>query len=59
MMWQSNHKNNNHLNHLQDIFEKLLRHNMWLNPLKCLFELVSGKFLGYLITRRGIEANPE
>ena len=32
---------------------------MRLNPAKCSFGVGSGKFLGYMITQRGIEANPE
>ena len=32
---------------------------MKLNPAKCAFGVSSGKFLGHLINRRGIEANPK
>ena len=32
---------------------------MKLNPAKCSFGVSSGKFLGYILTHRGIEANPE
>ena len=32
---------------------------MKLNPNKCAFEVVSGKFLDFLINQRRIEANPE
>jgi hypothetical protein len=32
---------------------------MKLNPNKCVFGVESGKFLGYIVSRRGIEANPE
>ena len=32
---------------------------MKLNPTKCTFGVASGEFLGYLITERGIEANPK
>jgi hypothetical protein len=31
---------------------------MRLNPAKCSFGIQAGKFLGFLLTRRGIEANP-
>ena len=31
---------------------------MKLNSLKCAFGVSSGKFLGFMVTRRGIEANP-
>ena len=32
---------------------------MKLNPLKCAFRVGSRKFLGFMISQRGIEANPE
>ncbi|XP_057730374.1 uncharacterized protein LOC130945689 [Arachis stenosperma] len=32
---------------------------MRLNPLKCAFSMEAGKFLGFMITQRGVEANPE
>ncbi|KAK0580108.1 hypothetical protein LWI29_036450 [Acer saccharum] len=32
---------------------------MKLNPTKCSFGVSSGKFLGYLVTQRGVEANPD
>jgi len=31
---------------------------MNLNPKKCIFRVRSGKFLGFMISSRGIEANP-
>ena len=46
------------IRHLQETFELLRRHNMKLNPLKCVFSVSSGKFLGFMVTQRGIEANP-
>ncbi|KAL0312803.1 UNVERIFIED_CONTAM: hypothetical protein Sradi_5679600 [Sesamum radiatum] len=35
------------------------RHGVKLNPKKCVFGVEGGKFLGYLVTQRGIEANPD
>ena len=32
---------------------------MKLNPAKCLFGVSSGEFLGFMISQREIEANPE
>lgn len=52
-------KHQGHLEHLQIIFNKLLQYNIRLNPLKFSFGLALGKLLGYLIVRKGIEANPE
>ena len=44
--------------HLQENFELLCTNCMKLNPLKCAFGVSSGKFLGFMVTQRGIEANP-
>lgn len=32
---------------------------MKLNPAKCIFGVASGNCLGYLVTKRGIKANPD
>ena len=32
---------------------------MRLNPAKCAFAVEAGKFLGFMLTQRGIEANPD
>lgn len=35
------------------------KHNLRLNLKKCIFRVQGGKFLGFMLTHRGIEANPE
>ncbi|KAL0457984.1 UNVERIFIED_CONTAM: hypothetical protein Slati_0425600 [Sesamum latifolium] len=47
-----------HLANLAETFNTL-RYHMKLNPAKCAFGVRSGKFLGYLVTEKGIEVNPE
>ena len=47
-----------HTKHLQETFELLHTYGMKLNPLKYAFEVSSSKFLGFMVTQRGIEANP-
>jgi len=47
------------LNDLANVFASLRQHIMRLNPLKCAFAMEAGKFLGFMITQRGVEANPE
>jgi hypothetical protein len=49
----------NHITDLLDAFDMLRCHGMKLNPSKCAFHVLSGKLLGFIISRRGIEANPE
>ena len=48
-----------HLEDLGDIFDILRRHKLCLNASKCSFGVGSGKFLGYMVTHRGIEVNPD
>ncbi|CAL8168646.1 unnamed protein product [Prunus armeniaca] len=48
-----------HLRNLSLMFGKLKKYHMRLNPRKCAFGVSSGKFLGFMISQRGIEANPE
>ena len=47
-----------HTKHLQETFYLLHTNGMKLNPLKCEFRVSSGKFLGFMVMQRGIEANP-
>ena len=48
-----------HLDDLQETFNTLGQFNMKLNPSKCAFGVASGKFLGFMVSHRGIEANLE
>ena len=48
-----------HLNDLKETFATLKQYQMKLNPTKCVFGMASGKFLGFMVSQRGIEANPE
>ena len=47
------------LSDLTQVFNTIRRHDMRLNPAKCTFVVEAGKFLGFMITQRGIEANPD
>ena len=48
-----------HLDDLQETFATFRQYQMKLNPSKCTFEVASGKFLGFMVSQKGIEANPE
>ncbi|XP_077219760.1 uncharacterized protein LOC143853950 [Tasmannia lanceolata] len=48
-----------HVSDLKETFQVLREHNMKLNPTKCAFGVGAGKFLGFMVSQRGIEANPE
>ncbi|XP_022155342.1 uncharacterized protein LOC111022476 [Momordica charantia] len=52
-------KNERHEEDLAEAFDVLLMYKMKLNPTKCTFGVTSGKFLGFLVHQRGIEANPD
>jgi hypothetical protein len=41
------------------VFDKLRATHKRLNPEKCVFGVSAGKLLGFLVSHRGIEANPE
>ena len=47
-----------HMGDLGNIFEILRKHKLCLNASKCFFGVGSGKFLGYMVTHRGIEVSP-
>ncbi|XP_075473446.1 uncharacterized protein LOC142504473 [Primulina tabacum] len=44
---------------LTETFATLEKYEIKLNPAKCVFGVKSGKFLGFMVTDRGIEVNPE
>ena len=48
-----------HLDDLKETFTTLRQYQMKLNPSKCVFGVASGKFLGFMVSQRGIEANSE
>ena len=48
-----------HLDDLRETFATLKQYQMKLSPSKCVFGVASGKFLGFMVSQRGIEANPE
>ena len=48
-----------HLGDLRETFDTLRLYNMKLNPGKCAFGVTAGKFLGFMVSQRGIEVNPE
>ena len=48
-----------HVTNLEDLFTTITKYRLKLNPEKCVFRVEADKFLGFLLTERGIEANPE
>ena len=52
-------RENDHLNDLQETFDTIRSYNMKLNPSMCVFTITVKKFLGFMVSQRGIEVNPE
>ena len=48
-----------HLSDLHETFDTLWMYNMRLNLNKCVFGVTAGKFLGFMVSQRGIKVNPE
>lgn len=48
-----------HLRDLEEVFNQIQRYGMRLNPAKCTFGVAGGKYLGFMLTSRDIEANPD
>ena len=48
-----------HIAHPSEAFQILREYNMKLNPAKCAFGVSAGKFLGFIVNNRGIEAYPD
>jgi hypothetical protein len=42
-----------------EVFAKLRQHAVKLNPEKCVFGVPRGMLLGFVMSERGIEVNPE
>ncbi|KAL0437827.1 UNVERIFIED_CONTAM: hypothetical protein Sradi_0490600 [Sesamum radiatum] len=47
-----------HVKDLEETFSVLRKYKLKLNPTKCAFGVQGGRFLGFMVTQRGIEANP-
>ena len=47
-----------HLVILRKVFERCRPYKLCLNPLKCAFGVIVGKFLGFLVHQRGIDVDP-
>ena len=48
-----------HIRHLQLMFDRLRECNLKLNPRKCVFGLKEVKLLGYIVSKDGLNADPD
>ena len=49
----------NHFDDLKETSNTLCKYNMKLNPAKYVFAVALRKFLGFIVSQQGIEANPD
>ena len=47
-----------HLDHLHKLFERLRKYKLSLNLNKCIFGVRFGKLLGFVVSGKGIEVDP-
>ena len=52
-------REDDHLDDLMETFDTLRSYNMKLNSSKCAFRVMTRKFLGFMVSQRGIEVNPD
>ena len=51
-------REDDHLNDLKETFDTLCSYNIKLNLSKCAFGVTARKFLGFIVSQKGIEINP-
>jgi len=54
----TSHERGQHAADLEELFATISKYRLKLNPEKCVFGVEAGKFLGFMLTERGIEVNP-
>jgi hypothetical protein len=59
MTWSSRPDPSKFILDLEETFNSLRKFQWKLNPTKCIFSVPQGKLLGFIVSHRGIEANPE
>ena len=52
-------REDDHLDGLKETFDTLRSYNMKLNPSKCAFGVIIGKFLWFMVSQRGIKVKPD
>ena len=50
-------KDESHVKNLRKLFKRLRKFQLKLNPVKCTFRATSGKLLGFIVSRKGIEVD--
>ena len=58
MLVKSLHEDD-HLDDDRETFDTFRSYNMKMNPNKCMFGVTTGKFLGFMVSQRGLEVNTD
>ena len=48
-----------HIPTLRKFFDRIQFYKLWLNPKKCTFDVTLEKLLGFMVSQRGIEVDPD
>jgi hypothetical protein len=48
-----------HMIDLKLLLERMKKYGLWMNPLKCVFGVTSGRFLGFIVHEHGIQIDPK
>lgn len=48
-----------HLRHLRQVFERCQKYDLKINPLKCAFKVIKGKFLGFIVDKGNIKIDED
>ena len=52
-------KRKEHAFHLKQIFKRCRKYDISLNPKKCVFEVIEGKLLGHIVSKKGTSIEPK
>ena len=52
-------RENEHVADLQKLFKRLHKYQLKLNPTKCTFGVTSDKLLGFIVSEKGIDVDPD
>jgi hypothetical protein len=48
-----------HMIDLKLSLERMKKYGLWMNPLKCVFGVTSGRLLGFIVHEHGIQIDPK
>lgn len=52
------HEVSQHIDDLREVFLRCRHYNLWMGPLKCVFGVSFGKFMGFIVYKKEIDLDP-